>query len=168
MWWADKPLRIMQKVRALAASCLLPLLANAVLAKDWRRIFPLYATRPYVTSLLGKPDTDYGHFSMYYVDEDVVAFEYADKYCDDSQFPSRYNVSKDTVLTITILPSKIPSLSEYQIPNMEKLRKEEPDSNSFVYYFDDELGISYSVKDNKVFTITYGPPVLDAYLRCQP
>lgn len=61
--------------------------------------FLTYSTRPYIVSLFGKPNTDYGSFSMYHIENDTVAFEYADNYCDESQPPwSRFNGPEDTVL----------------------------------------------------------------------
>lgn len=158
----------MNKFTAIAASCLLIFLATPSPAREWRGIVPLQSTREDVRKILGKPDREYHSNDDYDMDDALVSVLYAQEYCSGPPryYWGSYGVSPGTVLSISVRFYKGIPLAKFKIPNMDKLRKGEPDSISTVDYFDGEQGIEYSVQDGKVQAVEYGPSAADAYLRC--
>lgn len=145
----------------LSVLCLLTI-ATSTLARGWRGIIPLHATRTDVESLLGKPlpDRDY----LYQTKNDFVRIDYAKGPCDG--YPSGWNVPADTVLALTVRANIDQPFSELRIDttNFSKTY----DDAFFTYYANRTEGIQYTVSgEGLLSSTTYFPATEDLHLRCK-
>lgn len=162
----------------IIAACLLLVAVNSAFAKSWRGIVPLHSTRDDVHKLLGKPSRPGDLFEDYNLRGYSVSVLYATESVLDPtetcHSPLRHwwgyyhvSVGTGTVLSVTISYDREIPLAKLKIANFKKFTKGEPDDTLSVDYFDAARGIQYSVRENKLNAIEYGPSALtDAGLRC--
>lgn len=130
-------------------------------AASWRGIVPLHSNRSDVERLLGAPSGSCKCF--YEAGSELVRVEYAKAPCVG--YPSGWNVSPDTVLTIdvrSVPPSKFSDLAL----TMDSFYKAADDTLTR-YYSNRAEGIEYAVSAQGIIdSVSYVPSSNDTHLRC--
>jgi hypothetical protein len=135
-------------------------------AKSWRGIEPLHSTRADVERLLGPPNFDKSPDRPGYEFPEERAFlVYSSTGCEPG-LPSGWNVPKDTVMSIYVIPRSLPKLSEVLTPGKEYRKIQTIHTPGSHYYFDVEEGITFNVSHDIVHSITYGAAAKDKGLSC--
>lgn len=151
---------------AACSFCLVLLLSDASLAKEWRGIVPLRSTRADIARLhkqltgaslsgIGLP-TD----SFNIVGEGRILVLYSMGRCWQG-----WDVARDTVVSVTVnLTNPIPV--EGMRAELERLPTDEDDAGT-IYYKNNKDGVYYDVQDGKIISITYGPNERDQKTTCK-
>lgn len=160
-------MRLKSVLMKLYPVCILFLLLAAVpaSAKAWRGIEPLHSTRADVERILGLPNFDKSpQRPIYDFPEERVHITYSSGVCEEG-VPGGWNVPRDTVLEIHSYPGTWRKLSEVLTPGKEydQIRAAH---TSHIYYVDSEEGISFTVQEDVVQSIRYGPAAKDKSLAC--
>jgi len=135
-------------------------------ARTWRGIEPLHSTRADVERLLGPPNVDKAsHWPGYDFPEERAYITYSSGGCEEG-LPGRWNVPKDTVIEIYLIPRRSPQVSEMLISGKEYRRIETVHTPGNYYYVDAEEGVTFSASNDVVHTISYGPSSKDKQLSC--
>lgn len=153
------------KSHLLCISVLL-LATTSASAKTWRGIEPLHSTRADVKRLLGPPTTDESpYMSIYDFPEERALIHFSSGEPCEEGLPGGWNVSKDTVLQISVLLNHPPKLSEVLTPGTD-YRQIRAAHTPHLYYVDSQEGLRFTVQDGVVTKITYGPSAKDNGLSC--
>lgn len=146
----------------LLAATLLGLgLSISVNAKAWRSIVPLHSTRADVEQLLGKPNGKYGRYEL---ENEWVEIFYSTGRCVNG-----WNVPADTVIDISVSPTRPLRISDLKIDLSKYDRFRDPHT-SHVYYTHRSDGIRYVVVEpegeinGKVLTTYYESTLEDERL----
>jgi hypothetical protein len=141
---------------AACSFCLILLLAESSLAKQWRGIVPLKSTRTDIARLY-KQLTGASLFgtglptdSFNIVGEGRVHILYSMGGCWQG-----WDVARDTVVSVTVyLMEPIPfgNMSD----ELEHLPNDEDDTGT-LYYRNKKDGLNYAVQGKRIVSITYGP-----------
>jgi hypothetical protein len=146
--------------------CVVLMSVSSASAKSWRGIEPLHSTRADVERLLGLPNYDKSaHMPGYDFPEERAYITYSSKGCEEG-LPGGWNIPKDTVIEIYLIPSSWPKLSEILIPGKEYRRIQTVHTPENYYYVDEEEGVTISASHDVVSTIRYGPAAKDKNLSC--
>jgi hypothetical protein len=155
----------MINLRALLASVPILFFMVAVSqAKDWRGIVPLYSTRADVERLLGKPNAK---FDRYDIGDEVADITYSSGTCANG-----WNVTKDTVILISVTYHRTLRLSDLQIDLSKFERAPDPYTTNHIYYNNGEEGIRYVVSEGvgptrgTILNVYYEPSRKDMHLFC--
>lgn len=126
----------------------------------WRGLIPLKSTRTQVERELGAFDLK---CQCYRTEAEIVHVDYATGRCT-GQLPG-WNVPPETVLSITLSPTKNPQFSELET-NLDEFVKTVDDTVT-AQYGNANTGIRYSVSTAGLVTeIKYSPTINDNELRC--
>ena len=124
--------------------------------KEWRGLRPYHSTREQALTLLGAC-TDEDNDRCYYdlpEDEVVISFN-----------SSCYNVPKNTITSIEVMPKKPVPLDQYRLDlkkmTVLKNRMMEPD---YLCYFDERAGIIFHTIEARIERISYLPNARDRKL----
>ena len=130
-------------------------------ARGWRGIVPLHSQRSDVERLLGPPSGDCKCF--YETESEWVRVVYATAPCVD--YPSGWNVAKDTVLTIRVHPENQQKFSDLKLTTSNFYTAAD---DTFTTYYSDRIeGVEYTVSSEKlVSSVAYFPSSKDSHLRC--
>jgi hypothetical protein len=151
---------------AACSFCIILLLADSSLAKEWRGIVPLNSTRTDIARLykqitgaslsgIGLP-TD----SFDIVGEGRVHILYSMGRCWQG-----WDVARDTVVSVTVnLTEPIPFGNMRN--ELERLPNDEDDTGT-LYYKNKKDGVYYAVQDGKIVSITYGPNEWAQQMTCK-
>lgn len=156
------------RIIKLLLPCVMLLMAVTSQAKEWRGIVPLHSTRADVERLLGKPNANYGRYGFENEQADIL---YSDAPCT-AGLQGMWNVPRDTVIQISVVPKKELHLSDLQIDFSKYERVKDPLTQIHTYYTNKEEGIRYVVfegggEDNgKILNIYYEPAAMDTHLQC--
>ena len=152
-------------------SCLLSisillLAATPISAKVWRGIEPLHSTRADVERLFGHPADDESPYMWVYdfPEERALIYFSSGQPCEEG-LAEGWKVPKDIVVQIYTMPRSLPKLSEMLTPGKEYQRIRAVHTPT-VYYVDSEEGLSFTVADDLVQSITYGAAAKDKGLSC--
>src|SRR5947209_9352743 len=152
----------MRKVKGsfvcFAALLLMPSVAQA---KEWRGVAPLHSTRADVERLFGQPQSDYWQYNF---EEERAHITYADSQCEEG-LPGGWNVPKDTVIEIYVIPKKDLRLSDVLMPGKD-YRQIRAAHTQHIHYVDEEEGVRYTVLGGMVQSINYIPSAKDKPLSC--
>ena len=130
-------------------------------ATGWRGIVPLHSTRSDVERLLGAPTGECKCF--YETGSESIKVEYAKAPCVG--YPSGWNVSQDTVLTIAVRSARPRAFSDLAL-TLDGFYKAADDTLTR-YYSNRAEGIEYAVSAQGVVnSVSYIPSSNDAHLRC--
>jgi hypothetical protein len=153
-------MRIPPVILVLVASfSLTPAVAKG---NEWRGIVPLQSTRATVEAALGKSDDPCGcRFNT--VTESVV-IDYSKGTCKGP--PYGWNVPAGTVLQITVYPTSELFLRQLNLDPTKYVRSKDA-SETTIHYTSVDLGVKYSVQDDRIHSITYIPSKTDSSLRCK-
>lgn len=134
----------------------------------WYGLIPLKSTRTDVEKLLGssKEGSD-----IYETETEKVNVLYAQGLCKENKL-SRWNVPKDTVLVINVIPKKDISVSSFISKFTQEFDKEiDPEIKGVFYYYNADHSVSFETRkssngnENIVF-ILYKPTKNDNRFRC--
>jgi hypothetical protein len=135
--------------------------ASVAQAKEWRGVAPLHSTRADVERLLGQPESDYWQYNF---EEESARITYADGPCEEG-LPGGWNVPKDTVIEIHIIPKQDLKLSDVLVPGKD-YRQVQAAHTQHIYYVNAEEGVRYTVFLGRVQNINYLPSAKDKHLSC--
>lgn len=125
-------------------------------AQEWHKIVPLHSTCEDVKRLLGIDSCDP---RTLVIENERINIDFAQKPCIDG-----WNIPEGTVISITVYPSKRPTLSDLGIDFSKYEKTARPPV--FTVYSNPEEGIAIVVDpDERVEHITYGPTTKDKHLR---
>jgi len=144
-------------LRITLCCLVISVLANSVVAKDWRGIVPLKSTLADVERLLG-PTPAAGYYNLA---DEIVAFKFQTQPCDSFGF--RWNVPPGTVTEIAIIPKGIHRKHEYQLAGDSKV---DDNGFGFVYYWDNNAGLMVETYKEIVTLVDYYPKSSEEPLRC--
>jgi hypothetical protein len=136
-----------------------PMMAQS--PKGWRGIVPLHSTRADVVRLLGPPNVD---GDLYDFENERVHIDYSDGPCEKGR--SGWNVPRDTVVSISLAPTKHRKFSALRIDEKKYRKSEDGELPGIFYYTNDAEGITISVSQGEVRNIYYNPTSKDDHLRC--
>ena len=129
-------------------------------SSGWRGIEPLQSTRAQVERQFGAFDQK---CQCYKTENEFVRVNYATGPCT-GELPG-WNVPRGTVLSLTVLPERVASFSEWE-PNNEDFVKT-TDHAFATYYGNGRRGIRYSVSQSGIVTqISFMPSIKDNHRRC--
>lgn len=145
---------------------ILLLATTSAYAKAWRGIEPLHSTRADVERLIGPPNfhTPAG-VQGYDYPEERAFITYSSKGCEQG-LPGGWNVPKDTVIEIQVYLTNSPKWSEISISGREYRQIQTVHTPGLNYYVDAEEGVTFSVSDGVVSSLTYGPAAKDKVMSC--
>lgn len=143
--------------------CMMLMVAAAAQAKEWRGIVPLHSTRAEVNRLIGKPNSLYDRYEF---ENERASIMYSHDLCADG-----WNVPRDTVVRISVVPKEELGISDLPIDLSKYEKFNDPEVPAHSYYVNREEGIRYDVvaegKDKGlILNIYYEPAAKDEYLRC--
>lgn len=134
--------------------------------KGWRGIVPLHSTRAHVERLLGV-SKDPDNFT-YDTDNERVTVFYSKGAC--LKGVSRWNVPRDTVVSVLISPKKNLFLSDLKLDHDKYQRRPDPHMEANVHYINKEEGIFIETRvleeDEIVIFIYYQPTPADKSFQC--
>jgi hypothetical protein len=132
-------------------------------AKAWRGIEPLHSTRADVERLLGAPKSK-EKISIYDFPEERALIFYSVRRCEEG-LPGGWNVPTDTVVEIYTMPSAEKKVEEVLVPG-KQYQQTRAAHTLQVYYLDPDEGISYTVFDGLVRSISFLPSAREQNLSC--
>jgi len=142
------------------------LFAVTASGKSWRGIEPLHSTRADVERLLGPPNYDKSANSPGYdFPEERAYITYSSTGCEEG-LPGRWNVPKDTVIEIYLIPHRSPKVSELLVPGKEFRQIATVHTPGSYYYVDEQEGVTFAASQDVVYSISYGPAAKDKQLSC--
>jgi len=135
------------------------------LGKAWKGIVPLRSTRADVERMLGTPSQNLEVSSFYSMAEESVVIAYQVGACQESpgMFGIGWNVPKDTVIAIGVIPKRAIRRDEI---TREGSFKTEPTDGGFVYYVNKVDGLTIETFKDKVTLVHYEPEASQETLRC--
>src|ERR1051325_10907549 len=143
------------------------LAANAASAKAWRGIEPLHSTRADVERLLGPPNSDKSPYMWTYDFPEERAFiDFSSGLPCEEGLPGGWKVPKDTVIGITTYLTSMKKMSEVLTPGKEYEQTRAAHTPNVYYYADSDEGIRFTVVEEQVQSISYGPSAKDNGFSC--
>lgn len=149
--------------RIITCMCVMLIMVNLSLSKEWRGIVPLHSTRADVERVLGAPTEPHG--SVYKTETENISIWYADEPCKKAG-SKLWNVPRGTVLSVTVYPKTKTLITDLRLEESKYKRVANEHVEGIVYLTDDEEGTSIETFEGKVNSITYTPAAKDRYLRC--
>lgn len=147
------------------AVCVVLLSINSAAAKSWRGIEPLHSTRADVERLLGRPTEDKSYtWHFEFPEERAMINFYSGAPCEEGM-PGGWKLPKDTVLEIVVYPAVRKTISELLPAWKEYERVPQPHIQDAYYIYTDD-GITFSVTEDFVKYLIYGPTAKDKHYRC--
>ena len=143
--------------------CSLGVMADVSYAKEWRGIVPLHSTREDVKRLLG-PSPEPGE-GFYEFENEVAVIQYSNGPCKKG-LPGGWNVPRDTVISVDVMPRPALLLAELNIDIKQFKKSVDPKVPSIFYYTDEEDGVTFQVREDRVDAIFYKAAERDKHLRC--
>lgn len=139
---------------------------NSAAAKSWRGVEALHSTRADVERLLGPPNDEKSLHTWKYVfpEERAMINFYSGAPCEEG-FPSRWKLPKDTVLDIVVYPAVRKTISEV-LPAWKEYEQVPQPHIQNAYYIETGEGVTFSVSEDYVQYLLYGPTAKDEALRC--
>jgi hypothetical protein len=146
-------------IKIMACVCLMLILNAEALSKEWRGLVPLHSTCEDVKGRLGVTSCESSVFSL---KDETVYIVFSTGACDTTQ----WNVPPGTVISIDVFPKKKLPITDFDIHEDKYKKKIDQHVLNTIYYFNEEEGITFTVYENKVMTISYTPAHKDGHLRC--
>ena len=136
---------------------------------SWHCIVPLHSTRADVEKILGlpTPDSKAQDAADYRTANERVFVLYSTGSCDVK--PSNgWNVSRGTVISITVEPKIKPKLADLKLDERKYEKRKDPEMLDYIYYTNEEEGVSITVntEEGVVNTFRYSPMSKDKHLLC--
>lgn len=151
--------------KVFSCACLVIFAVTLAQAKEWRGIVPLSSTRADVEKQLGPP-TKMPCNCVYDLGNESVFIIYAGgPPCKDNA-ASAWQVPRDTVIEITVIPKTELRVSDIRLDLSKFEKRGNQEQRSVNYYIDAEEGISIEVNRDIVVSVTYFPAAKDKYLHC--
>ncbi len=134
-------------------------------AKGWHGLVPLLATRRDVEGLLGTPQTPGG--SSYQTDEGNVYVYYSDGPCEKG-WPYGWNVQKDTVVSITVVPKETVYTESLKLDLSKYVRTHYGHLSDVFRYANNDEGFVIEIDEFRrtVRMFIYVPASSDSKLQC--
>lgn len=133
----------------------------------WRGIVPLRSTRADVERILGRPApyskaTD---AADYITENERVFVLYSTGPC--AVEPSNgWDVPHETVITMSVEPKIKPKLSDLKLDKSKYKESRDPEVLDFIYYTNEEDGISLETREGLVTAFNYWPTAKERSLIC--
>ncbi len=158
--------------RCLLVVCITLLGSMYSSAKDWRGIIPLSSSRIDVERIIGPPKSQGKLVSSYEFDIEFVDVYYASGPPCGSGLTNEWKVPRDIVVSVRVIPKKEANLGAL-VNDISKYRKTtDPTDTRLVYYFSEEEGIRYTVREDArsslqdVISVDYLPEGSKYHLKC--
>jgi len=144
-------------------------LQYAIDTNVWRGITPLISTRAEVERVLGVPSDSLRQILMYENGTDKVDVLYAGSACEQTEV-GRWNVSKDTVLRVKVLPQTTVLIKTLKLDRSKYQRIREAHPQNWVHYINQAQGIIINTEirggREEVVSLVYEPSSKQKALRC--
>ena len=134
----------------------------------WKRLKPLHSTRTEAENILGE-SVRKDKTPLYETEKERVLIWYSKGSCKES----KWNVTKDTILAIEVIPKEILLISEVfkDLKQFEKFKDDR--SKDIFHYSNKDNSISFQTRklsnnDEKILDILYLPSESNKKLRCNP
>lgn len=122
--------------------------------RGWKGILPLHSARADVEQLLGPPTEPCKDGCDYDTKNEGVFVRYSIGVCADGG-PNAWNVSPNTVISLSVYPTARPKLSDLRL-NLKKFTKtKDPELHGYSTYTNEAEGVTYSVSDDGTVTGVY-------------
>jgi hypothetical protein len=134
-------------------------------AREWNGIVTLHSTRADVERRLGTPTKSSAFGSYYSLPDEVVVVRFQNHTCDDhlGQHGVGWNVAQGTVTHIGVIPKR--DYREDRFVSGSDFKVEYLDSG-FVYYSNDNDGLTVETLNGTVTLLTYSPTAKEEHLQC--
>jgi hypothetical protein len=146
--------------------CVVLMSINAAAAKSWRGIEPLHSTRADVERLLGRPTDDKTPYIWIYDSPEEQALVYFSPGvpCEEG-LPDGWRVPKNTVVGVDVYPHVRRKTSEVLTAGKEYDTVQAVHTPTR-WYNDPDEGITFTVQDDRVSQMSYGPAGKEKNYKC--
>ena len=153
--------------RIILVVCLVLIGINSASAKSWRGIEPLHSTRADVERLLGRPTDDKSPYIWTYDSPEERALVYFSPGvpCEEG-LPDGWRAPKDTVVGIDVYLNIPRKMSEVLTAGKEYETVQAAHTPGVSWYTDSDEGITFTVEDNVVRRMSYGPAGKEKNYKC--
>lgn len=160
-----KKLNRMIVVTAFSACLCITLFSAPPKTRGWRGIVPPRSTRADVERLLGPPaDSSNKFMSAYRLKDEDVLFQYeSDRQCEPA---GGWRVPSGTVVSITVTPKTRLPFTNLPFDTSSYKKTSGGHRAEDIVYTNEEEGVSITVFQGDVTTISYFPGAADSKLRC--
>jgi hypothetical protein len=148
--------------RSLVCICSLFLAVSTISAKTWRGIEPLHSTRDDVKRLLGEPEKSSTYAFLYRSQDEIAVIHFQTTSCKD-ECGFGWNVPLETVISIGVIPKTKSGKAELSLT--DKFKVENTDGG-FVYYTNEEEGVSVEKYNGTITLKTFLPANIETPSRC--
>ena len=144
---------------------------SAVTATEWQGIRPLHSARRDVERRLGTPSRSGKYLSHYELTSEFVEIMYAQGPPCGNTLVDMWQVPKDTVINIRIVPKQRLTLSTAVTGNLD-LKRSDANETGVAFYINEQIGVRYTVQVDKesnrelIVSIDYLPRQGDYHLKC--
>lgn len=141
-------------------------MGDASQAQSWHGIVILHSTREEVKQKFGPSGTPEERlYDLYNLSDEVAFVMYSSGPCSEGRY-SGWNVPRNTVVNISVAPKTELRVADMQLEEKRYKKKTGQHVRGFIYYFNEEEGITVEASEGKVTKIYYYPPTKDDHLRC--